>query len=105
MAIGYDTNGNISYKLRDGIAETFVLTTSGTISATQTYRAYGLARSSTGTIPTRYQFTGQYQDDSGLTFMNARYYDPSIGTFISADNVHAVGAQRLRAESWRGGVV
>jgi RHS repeat-associated protein len=32
-------------------------------------------------------FTGQRLDQSGLYFYNARYYDPQIGRFISADTV------------------
>ena len=31
--------------------------------------------------------TGQRRDDPGLLFYNARYYDPAIGRFISADTV------------------
>ncbi len=37
--------------------------------------------------PTDHRFTGQKQDGSGLQYFNARYYDPSIGTFISADTI------------------
>ena len=36
--------------------------------------------------PKRFGFTGQEQDaESGLVYMNARYYDPTTGTFISQD--------------------
>ena len=31
------------------------------------------------------QFTGQILDSTGLYYYNARYYDPTIGRFISAD--------------------
>ena len=31
--------------------------------------------------------TGQRRDDPGLLFYNARYYDPAIGRFISADTI------------------
>ena len=33
------------------------------------------------------RLTDQKSDSSELTYMNARYYDPSIGTFISADTI------------------
>jgi RHS repeat-associated protein len=46
-----------------------------------------LTRSSTGTLPTDEKFTGQRLDQTGLYFYNARYYDPAIGRFISADSV------------------
>jgi len=33
------------------------------------------------------KFTGQRLDGTGLYYYNARYYDPTIGRFISPDNV------------------
>ena len=63
-----------------------VLTTNASI-ATQTYYAYGKVRTFTGSFPTRYQFTGQYLDNSSLVYMNARYYDPQVGMFISPDTM------------------
>lgn len=38
-------------------------------------------------MPTDKQFTGQTLDDTGLYYYNARYYDPTIGRFISADSI------------------
>ena len=32
-------------------------------------------------------FTGKHLDSTGLYYYNARYYDPRIGRFISADTV------------------
>ena len=32
-------------------------------------------------------YTGQYLDQTGLLFYNARYYDPVIGRFISPDTI------------------
>lgn len=56
------------------------------------------------TLPTRYTFTGQYSyvnDDAtdlgnagfGLMFYNARFYDPQVGRFTSADTVVPGGVQ------------
>jgi RHS repeat-associated protein len=36
---------------------------------------------------TKRNYTGQILDSTGLLFYNARYYDPAIGRFISADTV------------------
>ncbi len=51
----------------------------------------------TGSFPTRYRFTGQKQDASGLVYMNARYGvhpEPAegirrTGQFISPDSLVA----------------
>jgi RHS repeat-associated protein len=32
-------------------------------------------------------FTGQKADGAGLLYMNARYYDPALGVFLSPDTV------------------
>jgi len=50
--------------------------------------AYGRERMpSVATLPTDYRFTGQKLDGTGLVYMNARYYDPQLGTFISPDSL------------------
>jgi RHS repeat-associated protein len=53
--------------------------------------AYGRLDSATNTLPTaprgHPRFTGQKEDATGLYYYNARYYDPALGTFISADSL------------------
>jgi RHS repeat-associated protein len=49
------------------------------------YFPFGECRNSTGTLPTDKLFTGQRLDGTGLYFYGGRYYDSSIGRFISAD--------------------
>jgi RHS repeat-associated protein len=49
------------------------------------YTPHGAARYSSGTMPTSYGYTKMRQDPSGLSYDNARYYDASVGQFISAD--------------------
>ncbi|MBX3002089.1 MAG: RHS repeat-associated core domain-containing protein [Caldilineaceae bacterium] len=49
--------------------------------------AYGTTRSSNGTLPTDRTFTDQKADSTGLLYLNARYYDPSLGTFLSPDTL------------------
>ena len=56
---------------------------SDTISAV----CFGVCRNSQGNLPTDKLFTGQRLDGTGLYYYNARYYDPTIGRFISADSV------------------
>jgi RHS repeat-associated protein len=50
------------------------------------YLPFGVCRNSPD-LPTDKLFTGQRLDGTGLYYYNARYYDPTIGRFISADTV------------------
>jgi RHS repeat-associated protein len=49
------------------------------------YLPFGTARS--GDLPTDKKFTWQRLDSTGLYYYNARYYDPTIGSFISPDTI------------------
>ena len=47
-------------------------------------------------MPTTYGFTGQRSDPaSGLSYYQARYYDPAAGQFTSADSVVPGGGFNL----------
>ena len=49
------------------------------------YLPFGDCLESQGTLGTDKEFTGQRLDATELYYYNARYYDPQIGRFISAD--------------------
>jgi RHS repeat-associated protein len=87
--IALAVNGTLSYLASDLLGSaTVALNTSGTPTASQLYAPYGGARYSNGTMPTDYGFTGQRADAStGLDYYGARYYDPTLGQFASADTV------------------
>ena len=58
----------------------------GTSTSSQLYYAFGGIRS--GSAPTDFGFTGQRRDASAtLMYYNARYYDTTLGRFISADTL------------------
>ncbi len=63
---------------------------SAALSGNQTYGPYGHRRYNTGGLSgmgTSKGFTGQYADAfSGLDYYNARYYEPAVGVFLSADS-------------------
>ncbi|MBN2074578.1 MAG: RHS repeat-associated core domain-containing protein [Dehalococcoidales bacterium] len=51
------------------------------------YYPFGVCRNSPENFPTDRLFTGQRLDDTGLYYYGARYYDASMGRFISADTI------------------
>jgi RHS repeat-associated protein len=52
------------------------------------YKPYGETTVRTGSVNLPQKFTGQRLDSStGLYFYNARYYEPTLGRFISADPI------------------
>lgn len=61
---------------------------SGTIIATYDYAPYGAAVASMSPAPNGPGYTGHVNDpESGFVYMQARYYDPSMGRFLSTDPV------------------
>jgi RHS repeat-associated protein len=79
----------IAYLASDGLGSvTEALNPTGTATGSILYGPYGGVRYSTGTMPTSKGFTGQYADAAtGLDYYGARYYDPALGQFASADTV------------------
>jgi len=60
-------------------------TSTGTLDSFITYLPFGATR--TGSVNTPKEFTGQRLDATGLYYYGARYYDATIGRFISPDTV------------------
>ena len=81
--------GSTLYYLHADHLGSTVLTTdaNGNIHSNQQYAAFGAPRSSSGTLPTDHTYTGQKRDGTGLMYYRARYYDPSLGQFISPDTI------------------
>ncbi|MFZ6027927.1 MAG: RHS repeat-associated core domain-containing protein [Chloroflexota bacterium] len=59
----------------------------------QLYKPWGESRYTSGTLPTKYTYTGQYSyatsvaSDFGLHYYNARWYDSQLGRFAQADTL------------------
>ena len=83
--------GATSYYLPDALGSTSQITDSaGAITDRYAYDVYGALRSSTVTTPNDFRFTGQQHDQNanrGLYYLRARYYDPSLGRFLSRDPI------------------
>jgi RHS repeat-associated protein len=81
--------GSTKYYLHaDGLGSIQAVTDANGIEvARMKYRPFGERLSTSGAHVENLSFTGQRQDATGLFYLNARYYDPQLGRFISADPV------------------
>jgi len=83
--------GGVLYYLHtDHLGSTSLAThgTSGAKVSRVLYYPYGETRYTEGTLPTDRLYTGQrWEQGFGLYDYHARYYDPALGRFISADTV------------------
>jgi RHS repeat-associated protein len=58
----------------------------GNTVAAYAYTPYGNMSGSSGTASTPLLYAGQYRDsESGFYYLRARYYDPTVGQFLSVD--------------------
>ena len=80
-------SGTAAYYHSDGLGSTRLLTDpAGVPTDTYKYAAYGSQLTRSGTSTNTYLFAGEQQDaESGHYYLRARYYDPSLGRFISRD--------------------
>ena len=76
-----------AYLLQDQLGSTRLITSStGAVTATYTYDAYGNTTSHTGTATTPLLYAGQYQDaETGFYYLRNRYYDPATAQFLTID--------------------
>ena len=80
-------SGTPTYLLPDQLGSTRLLTDgSGSVTASFSYDAYGNLTGSTGTATTPFMYAGAYLDAlTGLYYLQARYYSPLTGQFLSLD--------------------
>jgi RHS repeat-associated protein len=78
--------GKVLFRQEDHLGSTNVVTDSASqpVQLLQ-YSPYGSVITNTGPVDLAHKFTGHRQDATGLVFMGARYYDPSLGRFVTAD--------------------
>jgi RHS repeat-associated protein len=86
-----NSNG-VRYLFGDHLGSTSVTAdSSGGNIIRQLYTAWGEVRYSSSSLPTKYTYTGQYtynvSGEIGLIYFVARFFDPQLGRFISADTI------------------
>jgi len=80
----------LSFLFGDHLGSTSVTAnSSGTKTAEARYKAWGESRYTSGTLPTRYTYTGQYSyaSDFGLVFYGSRFYDPLLSRWAQPDSI------------------
>lgn len=87
MPIEHISEGKASYYHQDQLGSTRMLTdSSGEVTGTFSYTAYGQPAGSSGTETTPLSYAGQLTNEqSGLQYLRARVYDPQTGQFLSRD--------------------
>jgi RHS repeat-associated protein len=85
--------GNVYYYNADGLGSVTSLTNNvGQTISTYLYHAFGSTTATEG-IFNPYRYTAREQDiETGLYYYRARYYDPTIGRFISQDPIGFLGS-------------
>jgi len=85
--ISQERGGNIFYYQYDGHMSTRALTNaSGSVTDEYTYDAFGSLTDQAGTTVNNYLYSGeQYDPNVGFYYLRARYYDSSVGRFLTTD--------------------
>ncbi|MFZ3255446.1 MAG: RHS repeat-associated core domain-containing protein, partial [Syntrophales bacterium] len=87
--IAMKSGSTVNYYHTDHLGSSSIVTNaSGTKVEELYYYPYGATRVNTGSVNVKHKYTGQEEDaETGLYYYGARYYDPTIGRFISADTI------------------
>jgi RHS repeat-associated protein len=85
--------GTTSYYQADALGSVTSLSNgTGALANTYTYDSFGKLSASTGTITNPFEFTGrEFDQETGMYFNRARYYDLGTGRFASEDPLGFAG--------------
>ena len=80
-------SGTTSYYQQDGLGSSTSLSNSaGALANTYSYDSFGKLTASIGTLANPFQYTGRELDqETGLYYYRARYFDQNTGRFIGED--------------------
>ena len=87
--LSQNRGGTVNYYLHDGQGSVRALAdASGNVTDQYAYDAFGSVQNRQGTTVNPYQYTGQQFDAlTGLYSLRARYYQPTLGRFLSRDTI------------------
>jgi RHS repeat-associated protein len=82
-----------SYYEADGLGSATSLSNmAGAAAQTYSYDSFGNIIAASGSLTNSFRYTGrEYDTETGLYYYRARYYDPSVGRFISEDPLEFAG--------------
>lgn len=91
MPIAEITGTDAAWYHQDHLGSTRLVTDqAGNPLGTYTYDPYGAPADTTGTFDPLLDYAGQYTDqETGLQYLRARYYDPNTGQFLTRDPIVA----------------
>ena len=88
---GHTFSGKASWYVFDGLGSVVgEVDPLGNLTSSPKYDVYGAVRANAGTASSKQGFVGGLghvsDTETGLIYMQARYYDPSVGRFVSEDS-------------------
>ncbi|MCK4735244.1 MAG: hypothetical protein KAT65_22515, partial [Methanophagales archaeon] len=95
--ISMSRDGIKAYYHFNGLGSVTSLTDSSeNLLASYKYEPFGRIMEETGSIVNPYRFTGrEYDEDTGLYYYRARYYDAEVGRFLSEDSIGGIDGPNL----------
>ena len=84
-----ESGDTTNYMFKNGHGDVVKLVSNGTVTQNYDFDAYGNQKGESNTADTNpFRYCGEYFDqESGLIYLRARYYDPSAGRFTSEDPI------------------
>jgi len=92
-------SGTTSYYQMNGTGSATSLSNgAGSLAQTYTFDSFGKQTASSGSLTNPFQYAGrEFDSESSLYYMRARYFDPSTGRFISEDPIGFDGGENFYA--------